>query len=361
MPIKGLTDRGMAFPEIGQIRKGAPKPEKGNRPGKDLKYFRVEFDEQEVDAQELFEKVYGTEPQEINIYLPYDEIDRCWDANLEAYTASQMIARSDGETYQYLKDHETGEVLVRNGIEIATGEPKPYVEGEPASYYTDQKGKKQPIFCKPTGRLKVIIPALERLCYLTLHTTSFYDIVNISSQLEALAFVNQGKLQGIDIVLKRKPSMVSTPDHKDKTKRVRREKWLISLEASPDWVQKQINGVRSRAELQLPEPDVPQIADSEDDEIIEGKHREVKPDPVEDGVIRFTNAQIASIDKQGVLKYEDAEQALELSELPLGAPDDHIVRWCKNFAKHYLSDNDLTMPQAAARANEAYRIAMEKK
>ena len=42
MPIVGLTDRGMAFPQIGDIRKGEPKGE--NQPGKDLRWFRVEFD-----------------------------------------------------------------------------------------------------------------------------------------------------------------------------------------------------------------------------------------------------------------------------------------------------------------------------
>ena len=46
MPIIGLTDRPASFPQIGILRKGAPKPERG--PGRDLKHFR--FDTDDTDA-----------------------------------------------------------------------------------------------------------------------------------------------------------------------------------------------------------------------------------------------------------------------------------------------------------------------
>src|SRR3990167_2989649 len=98
MAIKGLTDRGMAFPEIGQIRKGAPKTDKGYV-GKDLDYLRVEFDEREVKAAETFNSVYEKKPHLIRIILPFNDINRMWDAYLEAYTAGRMVARSDGERF----------------------------------------------------------------------------------------------------------------------------------------------------------------------------------------------------------------------------------------------------------------------
>src|SRR3989304_6226042 len=114
MAIKGLTDRGMAFPEIGQIRKGSPKTDKGYV-GKDLTYLRVEFDERETKAAETFKSFYGDEPHFIRIILPFNEIDRMWDAWLKAYTAGRMVARSDGERFIYLVNPDNGEVLVKNG------------------------------------------------------------------------------------------------------------------------------------------------------------------------------------------------------------------------------------------------------
>ena len=185
MPIKGLTDRGLAFPEIGQIRKGKKVTKKRKDKSEytvpvDLKYFRVLFDEQEVDSAELFLEKYGEEPDQINIILPFNEIERCWDAWLEAYTAGRMVARSDGEIFTYLIDTDTGEILVRNGKPGS-----PYTEGQTVG--KDSKGKD--IYCRPVGRLKVIIPELARAAFLTVNTTSVHDIHNISSQLAGMLFL----------------------------------------------------------------------------------------------------------------------------------------------------------------------------
>jgi hypothetical protein len=243
MGIKGLTDRGLSFPEIGQIRKGAKKD--GNRPGLDLTYFRVEFDEKEVEAAEKFTAIYGSKPEEIRIVLPFNDIPRMWDAWLEAYTAGRMIARSDGEYYTYLIDTETGEMLVKNGLDIKTGLPKPYVDGKPVGFYKDGKGIKQPVFCKPTGRLKVIIPELGRAAYLTVMTTSKHDIANLSGQLEAFKTVNGGLIAGIPLILRRRPKKISCPNP-DGT-RARRVKYMLSIEADPQWMSKMIGHLNALA------------------------------------------------------------------------------------------------------------------
>jgi hypothetical protein len=226
MPIKGLTDRGLSFPEIGQIRKGAPKPERG--PGKDLQYFRVTFDEREQEAAQIFVDRYGTEPNEINIILPFNDIEQCWDAWLEAYTAGRMVARSDGERFVYLVDTKTGEVLVKNG--------EPYTPHRDlvGTYRNRKTGKEEPINCKPTGRLKVIIPELARAAYLTVLTTSVHDIGNISAQLEAFKKINNGRISGIPLVLRRRPKKISMPTSDGG--RSRATKWMLSIEADPQWV-----------------------------------------------------------------------------------------------------------------------------
>ena len=239
MPIKGATD-GIGFPEIGRIRKGAKKPEDGRSPGKDLDYFRIEFGETEEDSEKwlsLIEAAYGKKPNFLEVLLPFDEVSKQWDANYEEYTAGSLVAISDGETIQYQADPETGAVIVKNGLSVATGEPVPYVEGEPAGYFMRGKGKKAEkvaVEFEPYGRLKVILPVLQRLGHLMLVTSSWNDIRNISESLAALSALNGGKLAGIPMILSRKPKQISVPMKGGKKKRM--QKHLISIEAKPAWV-----------------------------------------------------------------------------------------------------------------------------
>ena len=234
MPIKGLTDQLPSFPQIGCIRKGAPKGK--NRPGQDLTYFRVTFDEQEQETAERFRAIYGQEPREINIHLPFDDIDRVWAAWREAYRAGALIHRCDGEFVEYAINTRTGEVLVRGGIHLETGERVPC------------SGK---VDCRPHGRLRVIIPDLRRLAYLMVLTGSLHDIVNISAQLEALRDLSGGRLRGLPLVLRRRPKRISTPSGPN-GKRARREKWLLSIEADPRWVEAKLEQLEGASFPQLP-------------------------------------------------------------------------------------------------------------
>jgi hypothetical protein len=243
MTIKGLTDRGSAFPEIGQIRKGAAKDPNANRPGKDLSYFRVEVDANDPRGAQ-FVSIYGTQPADIRVIFPFNEMERNWEAWYEAYTAGRMVARSDGEYFTYLVNVKTGEHEVINGLN-AKGERVPH--REIVGSYKTQKGGDEVIKMKPVGRLKVVIPDLHSLAYMTVHTTSIYDIINISSQLEAVQSMNGGRIAGVPLTLRRRKKMISTPDPSDKTKRARREKYLISIEADPEWVKAMLMHVKHLA------------------------------------------------------------------------------------------------------------------
>lgn len=231
MAIKGLTDRNLAFPQIGNIRKGE-KVTKVNAEGKtvsfphDLKYFKVEFDAQEGDREQAFREVYHDKPTEINIRIPFNQIDRCWDPFCEAYTAGRMVARSDGEFFSYLVNLTTGAMEVVNGVNDK-GEKVPHRE-------IIGKAGKTDIKCRPVGRLKVIIPELRSYAYLVVHTTSVIDIRNISEQLAAIQYANDGNLIGVPLILRRRPKMVSTPTADGK--RTRLEKWMLSIEVDPKWV-----------------------------------------------------------------------------------------------------------------------------
>lgn len=242
MSIKGLTDRGLALPEIGQIRKGAKKNPNENKPGADLTYFRVEFDETEKQAAADFAEAYsksGGKPTAIRIILPFNETERMWDAWLEAYTAGRMIARSDGEFITYQLD-DGNEIIVHNGMDASGNKVKHPADGIAGH---DQKGKD--VKFKPTGRLKVIIPELSRAAYVTVMTTSIHDIGNISDQLAAFKELNNGQLAGIPFILRRRKKMISTPNA-DGT-RVRRAKSLISIEADPEWVKAKLTQLGSLA------------------------------------------------------------------------------------------------------------------
>jgi len=286
----------LAFPELGQIRKGSPKQKiiKDGREieiqGKDLEFFRFDLDEREVEAIATVKKIYGDRPTDLNIVLPFNEIDQCWEAFLEAYTAGRMVARTDGEVFIYLVETKTGNILVKNGIDVETGKPRPYSEGMIVGY----DYKNQPIKCKATGRLKVVLPELQRLAFLTVLTSSLYDISNLSSQLLAIQTFcnNMGKgIGGIPLVLRRRPHEISCPDLKDKGKRVRRTKWLLSVEMDPEAVKRSLMELKRLAlpgnGLTMPSPenpitgpdwsDIPEDEGDEDEtpeptgEIVEGK------------------------------------------------------------------------------------------
>jgi hypothetical protein len=241
--IRGLTDREERFPEIGQIRKGSKKDANGQM-GKDLTYFRVEFDEKEVETIAAFTKLFGDKPTELLVMLAFNDIDRVWDAWYEAYTAGRLVARADGEFYTFRVDTKTNEVLTRNG-----NDPIPFTKDDVVGYYTNQKsGKQVPIKCKPVGRLRVVVPALGRLAYLTVMTTSIHDIINLSGQIQALAMFNGGRIAGIPLILKRRPKEISCP-RPDGT-RARYSKWMLSIEADPEWVAKSLPAMQA---LSLPE------------------------------------------------------------------------------------------------------------
>lgn len=311
MPIKGLTDRGLALPEIGQIRKGAKKDPGANRPGADLTYFRVEFDENEKKAASDFFGVYGAQPVSIRVILPFNEIERMWDAWLEAYTAGRMIARSDGEFITYQLDDKS-EIIVHNGMD-SHGNKVPHPADNIA--WRDQKGNA--VKFKHTGRLKVIVPELSRAAYLTIMTTSIHDIGNISDQLSAFYKLNGGQIAGIPFILRRRKKAISTPA--EGGTRVRRIKSLISIEADPVWVKAKLTQLGNIAlpnveQLLLPSSNV------QDDEPIE-----VDADEVDDA-----GEIVTEIETEAVTNNPTSE-ALPVVELidPMG-------QWAVDYAaKHW--------------------------
>ena len=354
MPIIGLTDRGLSFPEIGQIRKGAPKNEKG-QVGQDLKYFRVEFDEREVESQNTFLSSYGPEPQSLNILLPFNDIDQMWDAYLEAYTAGRMVARSDGEKFIYLVDTKSGEIVIKNG------EPyREYKDDEPVGSYTTEKGGVKNIYCKPVGRLKVVIPELKRYAYMTVMTTSVHDIANISAQLKAIHSVNDGRIAGVPLVLSRVPREISVPTQDGK--RVRMTKYILSIEAAPKWV------AASIAESQrLAMPDIIDVPALPAGETVKEVHEEENgfeppsqteadfnplgqlPLVKDDGRAWSIAVLDALVNAKKAQARPHAANMLGHSNLPETCTVDQAIKWATAYLGY--RDNNLSVEAAAEKAN----------
>ena len=264
MPIKGLTDRGApTFPKIGDIRKGAKKTDP-KRPGPDLTYFRFASITGEEEVAALFAEIYGDEPREINVFLPFDETSRNFEAWMERHTASALQCRGDGETAFLWREK---------------GKMQHAPKKCPSPRCAD---------CVETGRLKIIVPELKRLAYVTVHTTSIWDIIELTANLDALRKLTGNGVKGIPLVLKRRPRSISTPT---KDGSVRREKWLLSIEADPRWVKAQLAAMERAAlpagdytHIEAPEVDTitDEITGEWDGELFDQNEPEVDESPADD-------------------------------------------------------------------------------
>lgn len=229
MAIIGLTDRGAAFPRIGMLHKGAPKPSE-NRPGADLKdHFR--FASGDAEALQRFAAVYGSKPNNIRVMFYYATASANFDAWQEHHSAGALKHRCDGQRCVLS--------LLPNGTYSHEPIPCPSIELKRQNPAIDKKH-----LCRPVGRLKVIIPELQRMAYVLVQTTSINDILELQGNLEA-AEALRGDLRGIPFILSRRPRKVSTPG--DNGQRARREKWLLSVEPEPQWVALQLASMRQAA------------------------------------------------------------------------------------------------------------------
>jgi len=225
MPIKHLTNQPVSFPEIGRLHKGGKKTDP-KRPGPDLTYFRMANISDDDDVETAFAAVYGPEPRIVNVLLPFRTVDENWDAWQEEYVAGGLVHRCDGETMVRWR--------LPNGDYSNEPRPCPYATGDKVRT-AERPG------CVPEGRLRIVIPELKRLAYVTVSTHSKNDIAHLDSQLRALPARD---LRGIPLILYRRPYKISTPETYPKDhpqagqrtgRRVRRVKWLLSIEASPTW------------------------------------------------------------------------------------------------------------------------------
>lgn len=221
------------FASIGQLRKGGAKSQ--GRIGPDLDYFRAVFHKGEEASAQVFQRKFGKQPKEIEITFPFDRPARVWSHGLEAYTGRGiriMLVDPDTNLVQYWFDPHEMKVVVRNGLEVATGAPLIWDEQTPAYRYRGNDGSIKTTMPKLYCRLRVMVPALERVVYMEVKTGSWNDRANITRQLNGL-FELRGSLKGIPLMLRRRPQVV--PTSRPDGQRFREEKSLISIEPTQEW------------------------------------------------------------------------------------------------------------------------------
>ncbi len=230
MPIVGLTDQQRSrYPEVGVIRKGEKRPEGGKGIGKDLSYFRM--DTQDASVQKLWNELYPKEPRELIITLPHRTVEENFSAWKEEWIASGLAHRCDGQFMVQQRDKK-GEMVM-----FSDGDRKPCPGG-----------------CSIAGRLSVILPQMRRLSTVMVATSSKWDIINLTENLNALYDIKQS-LMGIPIILRRVLKSISTP--RGNGKRARQKSWLLQLEAAPGYVAAELE---YRAHEALPRVHLPAIA-----------------------------------------------------------------------------------------------------
>jgi recombination directionality factor gp3-like protein len=244
MAIVGLTGRGARFPEIGKLFKGAKKEKKTNSAGREYETFGKELDHWRFESSEphiieafnaAFAEADG-KPQEIPVYLPFSRTEENFDAWQESYAAGGLLHRCDGRDCVLWFDDKS---------QTYRTDPKQC----PTLAMTPDRAKRDG--CKPVARLRVVIPALNQLGFVTVETHSKNDILHLDAALPAYESLRPEGLRGIPMLLCRVKKSISTPGD---GKRARRDKWLIQLKPHPEWAALYLDSQRQAALASVASP-----------------------------------------------------------------------------------------------------------
>ncbi len=242
MAIIGLTDTGSitaAYPTIGKLRKGAPKP--GSAPGRDLDHFRFTSDNPDVLA--AFEAAYPTteKKRQINCLVVGLTPDTALDSWYEHWDASKMTRRCNGQTIE-VECGSDGRYISHQGL---SEELRPKCKGCPRGGVSAKES------CKPVGRLSIVVKELLEAGYVgrvTVETHSLHDLRQLAANLQK-SHQDFGMLDRVPFILRRVETEVSMPKSDGSRAKVR--KWLLQLEPSAKWVSAQIRLAESRQFQQL--------------------------------------------------------------------------------------------------------------
>ena len=233
IPILYIAHKGAPREEIVDAQTGKPS----YRIGKDLTYFRLEYNENDEAMRDFIQR-YGPEPNHIRCVLPFPDPSRNLMLVNECYRGGVMVHRCspdpDNPIVLSALDPQTWRRVVVNSKSVETGEPV-YCTGEPI-YAT----KNNVYHCGPITRLNIIPRGTPRFGKAVVLSTSQIDGEMLTLQLETLLAdierdprLRSNGLWGVPLVLHRGPRKVTW--YNPEGKRVTTEPSLLWLEPDPQW------------------------------------------------------------------------------------------------------------------------------
>ena len=225
MAVKGLTTKkdfvvSRGAPKLGKLFKGAPKTPK--RPGKDLDYFRVEFEPQYRPLAAVFEKMFGEKPDRFDVKLIGDTVDQVFPTYFEQWNHHTMEHRCDGEEQHRWYDKKAKQY---------SSDPIPCAK-------LNADGCR----CKLVGRLAFVIPTFNdvtrQIGSFTIETHSINDIQELFHPLSFLHTVF-GTLNFVPVTLGRAPKEHSWQN--DKGDRGRKTSSLLYVNFDADMLNEYMN------------------------------------------------------------------------------------------------------------------------
>lgn len=237
MPIIGLTTQtqaGAGLPTIARLYKGSEKQviERGGRQvettGRDLDYFRAEFEPQFAHLAPLWVEMYGSEPREFApVFLAASTVAEAFATWKEEWGgAGTLLHRCDGKEQVRRWDAAAGAY-----------------SSEPTACAAPQCG------CKAVGRLSIVLPDFVQesgvLGYVSIVTHAINDILTVYRYLSDIQRL-YGRLTGVPFVFGRAAKEVSVPKQVKRDGgyvvegRMKTTKSLFYIHVAPEFARQQM-------------------------------------------------------------------------------------------------------------------------
>jgi hypothetical protein len=218
MAVKGLTDR-RRLPRIGKVRLGY-RDERGVPHA--LDHFCVREDSSTSrSAVEAFLEVYKTEPRELDIMLPTDDVEDWCDPFYRMFSQSwKAVCRGDGEVAEAKWDPNQDGPRPQ-GLDAGTWANKHTQAWVPrtipcaAELCPMQSGERPQ--CRLSLNFFFLLPKVRGIGAWQLDTRSIHGVRALLDSVALIRSVTGGRIRGLPLQLRLVPREVAPPNVKKKT------------------------------------------------------------------------------------------------------------------------------------------------